>query len=161
VLRKTVTDIIPKDSSIIDMYGGYGAFALEYASIDDNWKALVLESSKSMVTFGKQFVKREHLAVRFSRINLRKFSKLDYPEGKYDCAVIDPPRSGIHGRTISFLNDKGPGLILYVSCDVAALARDTRMLKNYTSKYFQPIDMFPNTPEIETIAVLERNKVTY
>ena len=157
VLRKAVIDMVPKGASLLDMYGGYGAFALEYAYQNENGQALVIESSKTMLTAGKQFAKRENLAVRFSRINLRKLSKLDYPTGKYSCAVLDPPRSGLHGRVIQYLNDQGPELLIYVSCKVAALARDLQKLTSYDPEYFQPIDMFPNTPEIETVSLLRRN----
>lgn len=156
VLRKKVVDIVPPKSSLLDMYGGYGAFAMEYVIKDEKGKAQVAESSKTMVFAGKKFANRAKLAVSFKRVNLRKLTKMDYPDKNYDCVIVDPPRAGIHGSIIQYLNDQGPEQIIYVSCRVAALARDIQKLNLYTPEYFQPLDMFPNTPEIETIAVLRR-----
>ncbi len=77
---------------------------------------------------------------------------------QYDIIILDPPRQGIPGLTplLASLTDKK---ILYISCDPATLCRDLADLCNhgFKLKEVQPVDMFPQTHHIETVAVLEKN----
>ncbi|MDP8240619.1 MAG: hypothetical protein P9X24_16135 [Candidatus Hatepunaea meridiana] len=155
LLRRSVTDLIPDGGKLLDFYGGYGAFALEYLQ-NKTGSAVVLESSKPVVTSGRKFVKSKRLPIRFLQIDLSKLARRDIPAGQYDSAILDPPRNGLHKIVIDYLNTTGPRQVIYVSCHAAALARDLRELTGYIPDYFIPIDMFPNTSELETIAVLQR-----
>jgi len=70
--------------------------------------------------------------------------------------VIDPPRAGLHPRVIkSLLNMKSPKIV-YVSCNPTTLARDLKIFceKDYKLKEVQPVDMFPHTFHIESVAKL-------
>ncbi len=73
-----------------------------------------------------------------------------------DLAVLDPPRAGAHG-VLEPLVSLQPRKILYVSCEPSTLARDLARLVSlgYNVKRLQPLDMFPQTYHIETIAELE------
>ncbi|MBI2975251.1 MAG: class I SAM-dependent RNA methyltransferase, partial [Deltaproteobacteria bacterium] len=77
-----------------------------------------------------------------------------------DCVVLDPPRDGCKDIIEDLLNLK-PASIIYVSCNPSTLARDIAMLikGGYFLKQAQPIDMFPQTYHIETIAFLNRGQV--
>ncbi len=72
--------------------------------------------------------------------------------------VIDPPRAGLHPRGIKSLLNIKPLKIIYVSCNPATLARDLRVLceKDYKLENVQPVDMFPHTYHIESVAKLVR-----
>ena len=72
--------------------------------------------------------------------------------------VVDPPRSGLDKETFSALVDLKPSRIVYVSCDPATLARDIRRLTEscYRLCRVQPVDMFPQTYHIESVALLDR-----
>ncbi len=76
-----------------------------------------------------------------------------------DVLIIDPPRAGLHPNTVKDVLTQSPRRIVYVSCNPSTQARDVRLLcdEGYTLDKIIPVDMFPHTPHIETVAVLTRN----
>ncbi|MCZ2132116.1 MAG: 23S rRNA (uracil(1939)-C(5))-methyltransferase RlmD [Bacteroidetes bacterium] len=74
-----------------------------------------------------------------------------------DCVILDPPRAGIHGRVLEHLLAIAPPKIVYVSCNPATQARDCAILAGrYSVRRIRPVDMFPHTFHIESVALLER-----
>lgn len=75
-----------------------------------------------------------------------------------DLVLLDPPRKGCQPQTISSIAELRPHRIIYVSCNPVTLARDLAMFAQlgYAAKVLVPIDMFPQTYHIETVACLER-----
>lgn len=82
------------------------------------------------------------------------------PGGKYrfDVVVVDPPRAGLHPKVIPSLLAHAPQRIVYVSCNVAALARDLGGLiqGGYELRAVQPVDLFPHTAHVEVVALLQK-----
>lgn len=76
----------------------------------------------------------------------------------WDVAVADPPRRGLGMTGVAALTAALPRVIVYVSCDPAALARDTRLLaeSRYQLEWVTPVDMFPQTFHIECVARYQR-----
>ena len=72
--------------------------------------------------------------------------------------IVDPPRTGLSREALEGLASLDARRIVYVSCDVATLARDTRRLVDggYTLARIDAFDLFPNTPHVETVAVFDR-----
>ncbi|GAT33950.1 23S rRNA (uracil1939-C5)-methyltransferase [Terrimicrobium sacchariphilum] len=71
--------------------------------------------------------------------------------------LIDPPSEGIDSEVIGHLLSREPERIIYVSCNPATLARDIKMLATkYAFREAKPVDMFPQTAEIEVAALLHR-----
>ncbi len=77
-------------------------------------------------------------------------------EDRPTAVVLDPPRAGLSARAAEALAAAGPERIVYVSCDPATLARDIARLARggYRLAWAQPVDMFPQTFHIETVAAL-------
>ena len=75
-----------------------------------------------------------------------------------DAIVVDPPRAGLTGEALEALAACGASRLVYVACDPASLARDVFKLaeKGYRLDYVQPVDMFPQTYHIESVALLTR-----
>ena len=77
-----------------------------------------------------------------------------------DIIVVDPPRSGLSKEGINDILKIGPEKIVYISCDPMTLARDLNILSDdYIVKEITPVDMFPNTYHVETVTLLEKNKL--
>ncbi len=76
--------------------------------------------------------------------------------GRPSVLVIDPPRSGMHPKTIATILSMQPKRIVHVSCNPTTLARDLKILcqEKYKLVAVQPVDMFPHTHHIETVAKL-------
>ena len=77
-----------------------------------------------------------------------------------DVIILDPPRAGIHVNTLSDIINFNPQKIIYVSCNPSTQARDVNILiqNGYQIKNIQPVDMFPHTPHIENIVLLNKNE---
>ena len=76
----------------------------------------------------------------------------------FDCVVLDPPREGVDRRTMESLIRLNPSRIVYVSCNPATLARDLKILNDggFRPGRLQPIDLFPQTFHLETVAEMVR-----
>lgn len=79
-------------------------------------------------------------------------------EGKsVNAVVVDPPRTGLDDNLITALTRNPVNKLVYVSCNPSTLAKDlVRLTDKYRVIYLQPVDMFPQTPHVETIVKLVR-----
>ncbi len=76
--------------------------------------------------------------------------------GRPDVIITDPPRAGMHQDVINTILRAAPKRIVYVSCNPATQARDLQLLdEKYKVVAVQPVDMFPYTPHVENVAVLQ------
>jgi 23S rRNA (uracil1939-C5)-methyltransferase len=79
--------------------------------------------------------------------------------GKPDVVITDPPRAGMHEKLLIKLLEMESPKIVYVSCNTATQARDLLLLsEKYTVEKLQPVDMFPHTHHIESVALLSLKK---
>ncbi len=82
------------------------------------------------------------------------------PGGKYafSTIILDPPRAGLHPKAREAVVAHAPKKIIYVSCNPATFARDLGyfLQQGYDLRSVQPVDMFPHTAHIETVAVLQK-----
>lgn len=77
--------------------------------------------------------------------------------GNPDVIITDPPRAGMHQDVIQTILKASPKRIVYVSCNPATQARDLADLDcQYKVTAVQPVDMFPHTPHVENVVLLER-----
>jgi 23S rRNA (uracil1939-C5)-methyltransferase len=77
--------------------------------------------------------------------------------GRPDVAVIDPPRAGLSQKVVRRIVEAAPKRIVYVSCNPTTLAPNAAQLveAGYELKRVRPVDLFPQTPHIECVALLE------
>lgn len=77
--------------------------------------------------------------------------------GTPDIIITDPPRAGMHPDVVQTIIKTAPKKIVYVSCNPATQARDLSLLDNlYEVVAVQPVDMFPHTPHVENVVLLNR-----
>jgi 23S rRNA (uracil1939-C5)-methyltransferase len=78
--------------------------------------------------------------------------------GRPDVLVVDPPRAGLSQKVVRRIVEAAPRRIVYVSCNPTTLAPNAAQLveAGYAMRRVRPVDMFPQTPHIECVALLER-----
>lgn len=76
-----------------------------------------------------------------------------------DVVMVDPPRKGCEAQFIQTLLDLNPERIVYISCNPSTQQRDAHMLATqYDLKEITPVDMFPQTTHIETVALFKKKQ---
>jgi 23S rRNA (uracil1939-C5)-methyltransferase len=80
--------------------------------------------------------------------------------GQPDVVVVDPPRAGLSGKALRRMARLKAPRIVYVSCNPTTLAGNLKTLASdwdYRLVRVRPVDMFPHTPHVEAVALLERD----
>lgn len=142
---------------LLDAYCGVGLFALALA--DDAAEVIGIESSPSACEdFAFNAGDRSNVALHEGSVD-QVISALLASGQHADVVVLDPPRAGAGPAVIRSFAALGPKRIVYVSCDPATLARDAAHLvaPGYHLVEAQPVDMFPQTYHVETVALWERD----
>ena len=138
----------------LEMHAGIGNLSIPLAKAGMTVRAT--EASKRACTFGERNARGAEADVTFACI---VDEEAVHDAADRDVLVMDPPRSGAKGacQTVARPGD-GPQRVVYVSCDPATLARDVAILTEggYHLRRLIGFDMFPQTPHVETLAVLER-----
>jgi len=139
--------------TLLDVYCGVGTFALTVGR--DAGRVVAVEEAPS--------------AVADARANASGNETVTVIEGRAEevlptldlhayAAIVDPPRAGCAPEVLRAIAETGAGRIVYVSCDVATLARDVARLAElgYALRAVQPVDMFPQTSHVECVALISR-----
>jgi 23S rRNA (uracil1939-C5)-methyltransferase len=143
---------------VIDLYSGVGLFGLSLAAA--GWESVTAVEGDPVA--GADLERNARIFGDRVRAFRRSVERSLASARKGDVAsatvIVDPPRTGISQDAIAHLARLQPTRIVYISCDVATLARDTRALHDagYGLADLGGIDLFPNTAHVESIAVLTR-----
>lgn len=151
--------ITPADI-VLDLYCGVGLFALALA--DRAAEVIGIESSPSACDdFAWNASDRPNVTLHEGAVE-QVLPALREQGQQVDVAVLDPPRAGAGPAVLQTLAAFDPHRIVYVSCDPATLARDAAHLAGagYRLVEAQPIDLFPQTYHVETVALWERESKT-
>jgi 23S rRNA (uracil1939-C5)-methyltransferase len=167
LLRDLVTHVVeclPTGGGVADLYAGAGLFAVSAALMRGSWVVAVegdrlaaedlhanAEAAGGRLTTAHQPV--ENVAAWFP-------SAENQLPGRpaIDTVVVDPPRTGMSREALDGVLAVHARQVVYVSCDVATLARDARRLVDagYTIARADAFDLFPNTPHVETVVVFDQ-----
>jgi 23S rRNA (uracil1939-C5)-methyltransferase len=140
---------------VLDLYCGIGNFALPLAR--RGVRPLGIERDAGAVGAARANAARLGLDARFVADDVARALARDDVGGEPIAGVVlDPPRAGAVDA-LPALVARAPRRIVYVSCDPATLARDLRILAGhgYALRAVQPIDVFPHTFHVETVALVE------
>ncbi len=157
VLYSVVRDMVgeTKDKVIFDLYSGTGTIGQILAPVAK--KVIGIEIVEAAVTAAKENAKRNGLTnCEFLAGDVLK--KLDDITDKPDFIVLDPPREGVVPKALQKIIDYGVNGMVYISCKPTSLAADLEALQDagYRVVKVQPVDMFPQTPHVETVVGLQR-----
>ena len=140
------------EETVIDAYCGTGTISLCLAK-KAKW-VIGIEIVKPAI----EDAKKNHMAnTEFYAADAGKLMPQLYRKGLVpDVIVMDPVRAGCSEEVLKAAADMKPKRIVYVSCNPATFARDAKILKSegYEIKEIQPVDMFPQTMHVETVALL-------
>ena len=137
----------------IDLFCGAGLFALGMARAGAS--VLGIELNRDAVLDAQFNAMENELSAEF-RGGSAMAGLGQLQAGEFDTLLLDPPREGA-AECIEEIVHLLPGRIVYVSCDPATLARDIKALSpHYTLIEATPLDMFPQTAHVETVALLSR-----
>ncbi len=159
VLYTAVKDMIgDKKDIIFDLYSGTGTIGITIS--DKANKVVGIEIIEEAVKAANQNIKINNItncefitgdvATQVSKIS-------DNPE----LILLDPPRAGIHPKAIGDILSFNAEEIIYISCNPKALMIDLKIFKNagYEIKKVVGVDMFANTPHVETIVCLQKKSM--
>lgn len=143
---------------LFDLYCGIGTIGLSMAA--DAGEVWGVESVAAAIADAEANAERNGIGnARFraadARLGIRPLLE---EAGRPDVVVIDPPRAGLSAKIVRRVLECGAGRIVYVSCNPTTMAPNARQIveAGYRLTRVRPVDMFPQTPHIECVALLER-----
>lgn len=141
---------------VFDLYCGTGTISIFISKFCR--KVIGYEQELSSVRDAEKNASLNNVAnCSFQQVDLNKFAgaAVELP----DVVITDPPRAGMHAKTVEQLRQLRPRRIIYVSCNPASLARDGQLLCAdglYALGPVQPVDLFPHTYHVESVARFDR-----
>jgi 23S rRNA (uracil1939-C5)-methyltransferase len=145
---------LSSEETVVDLYCGTGAIAIYISRAAKT--VIGIEIAESAINDAKNNCRINGISnCRFILGDIKE--KLAELTASPDVMVIDPPRAGMHKDVVHKIIELAPVRLVYVSCNPATMARDLGLLKEkYRVLEVQPVDMFPHTYHIESVARLER-----
>jgi tRNA/tmRNA/rRNA uracil-C5-methylase (TrmA/RlmC/RlmD family) len=165
-LRDLVVDLVPANQQLlIDAYCGAGFFAKALIDkfervIGIDWDRFAIAAAKEDATDKETYIAgnvQEELAKpsRNGALEVADTNKGRSGDRRSLVMIVDPPATGLSGEVRKAILDLSPMTLIYVSCNPPTLARDLRELQNsFNIESVTPLDMFPQTAEIEVVAHL-------
>ena len=151
------------DETVYDLYCGTGTIGLAMAK--DALTIWGVEISEESVACALDNMDLNGItnAAFFAGNVSESLEELAERAGSPDLVVVDPPRAGLAGKALRRLARLEAPRIVYVSCNPTTLAGDLKQLRadwGYELVRARPVDMFPHTPHVECVALLERSSQT-
>jgi 23S rRNA (uracil1939-C5)-methyltransferase len=143
---------------VFDLFCGIGTVGLTLAQrAGEVWGLEIVEEAIADAISNAQFneLRNTHFFAGDVRLALRELVE---KAGRPDVLVVDPPRAGLSQKVVRRIIEAAPKRIVYVSCNPTTLAPNAAQLveAGYALRRVRPVDMFPQTPHIECVALLER-----
>jgi 23S rRNA (uracil1939-C5)-methyltransferase len=159
ILVRLTLDALHPGQPVLDLYAGVGLFAVALAKRGD--RVIAVEENRAATEDGGASLRLNRIGADRCRFVARRVETALRAVQPRDAvhAVLDPPREGCDGAVIDELFGRlHPARVVYVSCNPEALARDLAKIAShgYRAQRLQPVDMFPHTAHVETVAVLDR-----
>jgi len=156
-LVRHVVGQVPRATPLIDLYAGAGLFSIAAAA---------LRGAAVTAVEGDRIAARdleENAAASGAPVTPVAMAVEDFVRGRdrgsrAPTTIVDPPRTGLSRAALDGVLALEPDRLIYVSCDVATLARDARRIIDggYAIESIDGFDLFPNTPHVETVVVFAR-----
>jgi len=141
-----------KSLTLLDLYAGVGTFGINNCEFFR--KLFIIESDKHCIAAARINIEKNKIKnAEIIEMDAMQLKKVELPD-KDLFVITDPPRSGMHPKTIEHLNKLKPKVIIYISCNIEQLRKDLPKFKDYELKSSAMFDLFPHTPHVEAIVEL-------
>ncbi len=160
VLYNTVKEKIgdTNNKNVLDLFCGAGTIGI-YCANDAN-EIVGIEMVKEAVQQAKHNAKINDITnATFLAAKVEDVLPEVLENNTFDTIIIDPPRVGMHPKALEYVKDLPIQKLVYISCNPSTLERDVQALEEngWKLKEVQGVDMFPHTPHMEVVAVIERD----
>jgi 23S rRNA (uracil1939-C5)-methyltransferase len=143
---------------VLDLFCGIGTIALAMAlDAGEVWGVEIVEAAVADAIENARLNGIDNASFFAGDVRLAMRPLLE-ESGRPDVVVIDPPRAGLSQKVVRRVLEAEASRIVYVSCNPTTLAPNARQMVDagYELRTVRPVDMFPQTPHIECVALLER-----
>jgi 23S rRNA (uracil1939-C5)-methyltransferase len=143
---------------VVDLFCGIGTIALVFAlDAAEVWGVELVEQAVADAIENARLNGVDNARFFAGDVRLAMRPLLEQA-GRPDIIVVDPPRAGLSNKVVRRVLEAEAKRIVYVSCNPTTLAPNARQLADagYELRAVRPVDMFPQTPHIECVALLER-----
>ena len=138
---------------VLDLFSGIGSISLFVSSKAEHVTGV--ESVKESYVIALKNAEINNIEnVSFFNMDVREY--LNDNKEHFDTLIVDPPRSGVHPKVVKKINEMSVQKIIYMSCNPATFRDDLLGLENFNLESFEVFDMFPQTPHVESLALLKR-----
>lgn len=146
-----------RKGTLLDLYGGVGTFGIACSEGFD--EVVIVEEYAGSIECAERNVAENKIPGRCMVLDAKKIHTI--PLSKPLCAIVDPPRSGMHPKAIGGVLYHTPDRIVYVSCNPRQLARELPMFlkQGYEVESCALFDLFPQTNHMEVVVVLDRKSL--
>jgi len=150
-----VQSVPPNQKLLVDAFCGAGFFAKALLDkfervIGIDWDRFAIAAARQTATKKERYVAGDVAAELYAALEKCDLAKTSL--------IVDPPATGLTAPIRKTIADLAPASVLYVSCNPATLARDLAELNwRFKIESVTPLDMFPQTAEIEVLSQLRRN----
>jgi 23S rRNA (uracil1939-C5)-methyltransferase len=145
--------------NVFDLYCGTGTIGLALAGgAKAVWGVEISEESVACAIENAELNGIENTQFFAGNVG-QALEELSERAGRADVVVVDPPRAGLAGKALRRTGELQADRIVYVSCNPTTLASDVQVLRDefgYELVRTRPVDMFPHTPHVESVSLLER-----
>jgi 23S rRNA (uracil1939-C5)-methyltransferase len=141
------------EGPVVDLYAGVGLFSASLAAC--GWTAVVAVEGDAAGAADLR-ANADPFGAALQPVEMAVERYLDaHPVASDATVILDPPRTGMSKEASAAVVSQKARQLVYVSCDVATFARDTRKLLDagYRLAHLEAFDLFPNTAHVETVAV--------
>ena len=150
---------LEKDKNLLELYSGVGSIGIFLSDgVKDVYSVEIVESATKAAKENVRINNVKNI-INVNGDATKETLKLVNEGEFFDYIVVDPPRKGLDLEGIELILKLKPGKIGYVSCNVATLARDLKLLctDNYEILSIDLIDMFPWTQHVECVVILNKS----
>ncbi|HEV3140959.1 MAG TPA: RsmD family RNA methyltransferase, partial [Vicinamibacterales bacterium] len=156
-LASHVVAQVHADGAVVDLYAGVGLLSIAVA-VATGASVTAIEGDRVAAADLDANAKASGASVAAVHDAVERFVQRA-PAARPATVIVDPPRTGMSREALDGAIAFGPRRIVYVSCDVATLARDARRLVDagFRISRADAFDLFPNTPHVETVVVFDRD----